>query len=148
MTSQQHADDLLINWQKHRDLPPAQRLDAALDAQLAAVATAMAEPSRPSQSSCPGLTRASIPSDEQIVAQMMDGRVKPGHDERNVDGFTAAKIETMAQDLLRYGACDDERAAIRTLSGRGHGQGEIIRLVDRAMARACALRAASERAAS
>ncbi|WP_316214340.1 hypothetical protein [Bradyrhizobium sp. SZCCHNR2032] len=52
------------------------------------------------------------------------------------DAFTAAKIETMAKDLIRYRAFNDERAAIRTLSGLGHAQGEIIRLVDRALARA------------
>ncbi|WP_316228342.1 MULTISPECIES: hypothetical protein [unclassified Bradyrhizobium] len=51
------------------------------------------------------------------------------------DAFTAAKIETMAKDLVRYRAFD-ERAAIRTLSGRGHAQGDIVRLLDRAIIRA------------
>jgi hypothetical protein len=55
---------------------------------------------------------------------------------RPAEPFTAAKVEVMAKDLVRYCAFDDERAAIRSLSGLGHGQGDIIRLVDAARARA------------
>ncbi|WP_316184670.1 hypothetical protein [Bradyrhizobium sp. SZCCHNRI1003] len=61
--------------------------------------------------------------------QLLDGALG-----RSSDAFTAAKIETMAKDLIRYRAFNDERAAIRTLSGLGHAQGDIVRLVDRALA--------------
>ncbi|MGJ4888903.1 hypothetical protein ACQR1Y_11955 [Bradyrhizobium sp. HKCCYLRH3099] len=131
----------LLSGHRH----PCTSNDASLDRTLDAVSEAMAEPHP--QSSSPGLTRRSIPLD----AQRMDARVKPGHDDRgsgvsagpHPDPFTAAKIAVMAQDLVRYGAFGSESAAIRTLSGRGHGQGDIIRLVDRAMARARELYAAA-----
>ena len=58
----------------------------------------------------------------------------------------AEVIEAMAQDLLRYAAHGDERAAIRILSGRGYGQGQIIALVDKARARAVELAVAREMA--
>lgn len=42
------------------------------------------------------------------------------------------KIKAMAADLVEYNAYGDERAAIRTLSGRGYGQGDIVTLLDAA----------------
>jgi hypothetical protein len=96
-------------------------LDQAIStAQLAAVAAAMQEPPMPDITTLP----------------LIDGSLST-----TPDGFTTAKVEAMAQDLIAYAAFDDERAAIRTLSGRGHGQGDIVRLVDRARARARALHA-------
>lgn len=61
------------------------------------------------------------------------------------DGFTAAKIEIMAQDLVRYRAFGNEQDAIRLLSGRGHTAQEIGRLVGRARARARELHAATRK---
>jgi hypothetical protein len=98
-------------------------LDQAIStAELALVATAMQEP--------PMRPTAAFP--------LIDGSLSSPP---SSDGFTAAKVETMTQDLIAYAAFDDEHAAIRTLSGRGHGHGDIVRLVDRAMARARALHA-------
>lgn len=42
------------------------------------------------------------------------------------------KIKAMAADLVEHGTYVEERAAIRTLSGRGHSQGDIVALLDRA----------------
>ncbi|MGJ5163206.1 hypothetical protein [Bradyrhizobium sp. HKCCYLR1051] len=127
-----------------------------LDRALAAVADAMHEPA--TRLSSPDSTRRSI----TFRANQMDGRVKPGHDEAcaqadgltpqrsaasqalpELDGFTSAKIEIMAQDLVQAGALGCEQQAILTLSNRGHGHRDIGRLVGRARARARALHAAA-----
>lgn len=42
------------------------------------------------------------------------------------------KIKAMAADLVEYGTYADERAAIRTLSGQGYVQGDIVAFVDAA----------------
>lgn len=42
----------------------------------------------------------------------------------------AALLARMAGDLVRYNTHGEERAAIRTLSGLGHAQGDIVMLVD------------------
>ncbi|MGJ5149828.1 hypothetical protein [Bradyrhizobium sp. HKCCYLR1023] len=128
MTPQQQADDLLSIWQSQRDVPAAQRrLDttasAQLDRQLAAIADAMQEP--------PMRPIAAIPH--------IDGSLSSPP---CTDGFTAAKVEIMAQDLVKAGAFACEQQAMRLLSNRGHGHADIGRLVGRARARARELHAA------
>jgi hypothetical protein len=56
--------------------------------------------------------------------------------------MSAIKIETMAQELARRNAHGDERTAIRTLSGTGVGQGDIVLFIDKARARAAEIVAA------
>ncbi|MGJ5000534.1 hypothetical protein ACQR10_04370 [Bradyrhizobium sp. HKCCYLRH2060] len=127
MTPQQHADNLLRIWQGQRDVPPAQR---DLDRQLTAVAGAMQEPRM----------RRSI-----AAIPLIDGSLSSPP---CTDGFTAAKVEIMAQDLVQSGAFGCEQRAILTLSDRGHGYRDITRLVGRARIRARQLHAAQPKGIS
>lgn len=73
-----------------------------------------------------------------VAEAMREPDLKPGHE---TDGFTSAKIEIMAQDLMQSGAFSCEQQAILVLSKRGHGQRDIGRMVRRARARARELHA-------
>ncbi|MGJ4893737.1 hypothetical protein ACQR2B_06805 [Bradyrhizobium oligotrophicum] len=117
------AFDCLIGhgYGRHADLLLDQAISAA---QLAAVATAMQKP----------------PMRPIAIIPLIDGSLSSPP---SADGFTAAKIEIMAQDLVQAGALGCEQQAILTLSNRGHGHRDIGRLVARARARARELHAAA-----